>query len=479
MRAILIAVVCALLAATGVLLAAGANAEPAQQDLRTQDVEFQSNGLTLHGTVYLPSNAGNDGLRRPGIVLVHGSGPGPRAKYVPEAEAFARAGIVTLVYDKRTDGYSVIERDYAQLADDALAGVQTLRARPDVDPAKVGLWGLSEGGWVVPMAAAKSPEVAFIVTIGGSGQPPLRQQTWSLDNMLRRHGVSGSLLDAVAPGGEFLSGLGLYPEADHDSATVLRQVHQPVLALWGEHDTQVPPAESAQIFQQALAGNPHTTIRFVPGAGHNGHRTSDGFDRVGGLVVDGHPLGAMVPGYADVITAWIDQVVAGNPPLSSLVGPVPHQEALSRAPSGGAWYETAPVGNAAVALLLLGFLSYPLTTRLRRADHVVSQTRSVRRWARWLTIFGLGAVIGAIAYLVWILGFAGPTESAFLGGQPLTWLVLHILSLLVILTALATAFTWWRARTVVTGVLRVRLTLLLVAAAVFLPWALYWRLFLP
>lgn len=111
-----------------------------------QEVTFRGGGgLVLHGTVLSKDGASGPG---PGIVLVGGSGAGPREEYRQEAEAFARAGITTLVYDKRTVGYSRLHVDFGLLADDALAGVRLLQSRNTVNPRQVGMWGFSEGaGW--------------------------------------------------------------------------------------------------------------------------------------------------------------------------------------------------------------------------------------------------------------------------------------------------------------------------------------------
>ena len=54
-------------------------------------------------------------------------------------------------------------------AGDALAGVAYLKGRPEIDPAKIGLVGHSEGGLIAPMAAVQSPDVAFIVLMAGPG----------------------------------------------------------------------------------------------------------------------------------------------------------------------------------------------------------------------------------------------------------------------------------------------------------------------
>jgi fermentation-respiration switch protein FrsA (DUF1100 family) len=98
-----------------------------------EEVGFRSGDVTLSGTVLVPDGEG----RHPAIALVHGAGPRERNRL--EGEAFARRGILTLIYDKRTEGYSQFERSYELLADDALAAVRTLRGRPDVDLEAVGL----------------------------------------------------------------------------------------------------------------------------------------------------------------------------------------------------------------------------------------------------------------------------------------------------------------------------------------------------
>lgn len=174
-----------------VLAAAPDPPTAAGTDLVGTDVSFTaSDGSTLFGTVVALAGDSPPG---PAMVLVHGGGAGPREWLRQEAEAFARAGIITLIYDKRTKGYSLTQRSYGLLAEDALAAVRLLRAWPGVDPARVGLWGVSEGGWVAPLAAAASQEIAFVITVGAGGLPPARQEGWSKANRLRAAGVAAAV----------------------------------------------------------------------------------------------------------------------------------------------------------------------------------------------------------------------------------------------------------------------------------------------
>ncbi|MES4903148.1 MULTISPECIES: prolyl oligopeptidase family serine peptidase [unclassified Streptomyces] len=427
-----------------------------------QEVTFRGGGgLVLHGTVL--SKDGVPG-RRPGIVLVGGSGAGPREEYRQEAEAFARAGITTLVYDKRTVGYSRLHRDFGLLADDALAGVRLLRSRSGVNPRQVGLWGFSEGGWVAPLAASRSADVAFVVTIGGPGYDPLRTETWNLATHLRHQGVGGSFRHTVAgPAAQFLGSTGLFPAAGYDPLPVLEQLHRtPVLALWGDHDTQVPPRESARIFREALAraGNRHAVIGFVAGGAHNGHRTSDGFDRIGGPLFHGKKLGELTPSYAQTMTSWVRAVAAGHPPASS-AAPAPEQALATTPVPGHAWYVWL-----APALLLLGFAAYPVSALLRRGP--------VLRPVRWLAGLGLLAVVAAVACPLAVFVVRDGAAAPVVWGRPAVWLVVQGLAAAVVVSACVSAAALWRRRPAPSWAAWLRLAPVGLAAVGFVPWAVWW-----
>ncbi|WP_433178116.1 alpha/beta hydrolase family protein [Actinoallomurus sp. CA-150999] len=474
-----------LLASLPALIPSSAPARPAAYDsagpsttsVNRSDVSFRGgDGVLLHGTVVAPSRSTRP---VPGVVLVGGSGPAPRQEYTQEAEAFARAGIAALIYDKRTVGYSKMHRDFSLLATDALAGVRTLRARPGVDPAKVGLWGFSEGGWVLPLVASRSSDVAFLITIGGPGYTPLRTQTWYLAVHLRHQNVSGSLLDTVSgPAAHLVDGAGLFPSAGYDPVPALERVRQPVLAFWGEHDTQVPPRESSEIFERVLAraGNQHVTVRFVAGGGHNGHRTTDGFDHLGGPLLGGHPLGAIVPDYAATMTSWVHQVADGRAPLSSAAAP-PRQALTSRAPTNGAWYEANALQWVAIAFFLVAFAGYLVTGVIRRITGRTKAKGPASRSARLLAATGLVTVLGTLLFTVTVFATSGQLIGPVLVGRPLPWLILQLLAVIVVGATVATATIAWRnRRTPTSGGLRIRVAMAVAAGAIFIPWAAYWGL---
>ncbi|WP_433560553.1 alpha/beta hydrolase family protein [Nocardia sp. CA-151230] len=424
-------------------------------------------GLTLHGTV-IASAAPHS--TAPGIVLVGGSGRGPRTEYLAEARAFAAAGITTLIYDKRTTDYSRTHRDLSLLADDAFAALETLRHTPGVRADRVGLWGFSEGAWVTPLVAARSSDVAFLVTLGAPGFTPLRTQTWSLAETLRRHGDTGPLADIVeGPAARLIGETGAFPAAGFDPLPALRGVHVPVLALWGDHDVQAPPAESAAVLRNTLTGSASVTIRFITGAAHNGRSTTDGFDRLGAAAGPGAPKGAFAPGYLDDMTAWVNQVANDAPPVSS--EQPPPAQTLSSIDPGHGWWTSARVQSILLATVLVVFLGYLLVSSTNR------RPRPARRSARLLALCGLLSLVATVVYVESILADDARTVGPVVAGRSLVWLMLQGLAILTAVLLALTATTAVRGRTGVATARHAGLGVLLAAGCAWLTWAITWGLF--
>jgi len=444
-----------------IVLSPLASAQAAPAGLTEQDITFASGDLTLRGTVIAPAAAA--GSRQPGMVMVHGSGRVSREGYRQEAESFARSGIVTLIYDKRPKR-SETDVDFGLLANDALAGLRALRSRADVDTATTGLWGVSEGGWVAPLAASRSTDVAFVVSVGGPGVSPERQQSWNLANRLAAAGVSGSLPNTVARTTlGLIVGAGLFPESGYDPAPVLARVTQPVLGLWGELDRVVPGAESMRVYQEALdrGGNTHYTLRAVPGADHTMRLSPDGFQK----------SDRISPDYLEQVGSWVTGLAAGPP--AATTGP-PSQQDRQSVPveAGSPWMEVATIA------VLLAFAGYGLSAAVRRLRGRRGAPPA-RRPARWLATTGLLSVLGLFGYLGYLASTGAKSLGVVVLGRPVPWLVLQLLALGVVAATVTTIMVAWRARSELSGVHRARLGLLVVGGVVFLPWALHWGLLLP
>ncbi|MEV4206638.1 alpha/beta hydrolase [Nocardia salmonicida] len=431
------------------------------QNTVTVDITFtRTDGTTTSGTVHAPAGA----TGRPGVVLVHGSGNGSGEHYDLVAEAFARAGIVALRYDKRTEGYTPSHRDYSLLADDALAGLAALRNRPEVDPARVGLWGLSEGGWVAPLAASRSTEAAFLITIGANSVQPAAQQAWANETRFGAAGVRGSMVDVLARNGiRQLVAADQFAQADYDPIPVLERIPQPVLAIWGDQDRLTPPGDSLRGFQTAFdhAGKTNYTLRTLPNAQHAGQPTTDGFDKLPGLA----------SGYGELMGDWVNGLPgSATPPTTDQPAAQGHPV---RALAPASWWESTAVQLTLLFGMILALSGYAFTGmvgRWRLPDRLP---------ARVLVCAIVIGIVGTVVQLGYILTTRATSFGPLLFGRTLPWLALQLVALGAVV---ALGVVLARARHTLGGAsdgARIRWTLLVCGGTGFVLWSLYWGLLLP
>ncbi|GAA3339750.1 alpha/beta hydrolase [Amorphoplanes nipponensis] len=139
-------------------------------DIRTEEVTFTADGLTLRGTLRVP--AGADGS----AVALTGPFTGVREQVTGlYADRLARAGLITLAFDHRGFGASEGRRGHedtqGKLAD-LRSAVTLLRDRSEVDPDRVGLVGICLGGGYAVTAAATDPRVRAVAGIAGAYNSP-------------------------------------------------------------------------------------------------------------------------------------------------------------------------------------------------------------------------------------------------------------------------------------------------------------------
>ncbi|MCX7554394.1 alpha/beta hydrolase [Marinicella sp. S1101] len=134
-----------------------------------EQVTFESNGDVLAGSILWPAEK-----ITAAVVFVHGSGK--QTRNIKIAERFAQDGIAALVYDKRGVGesggqyeaqQSVSGHNIKLLADDALAALKVLQQHPKLKGVRIGLSGISQAGWIVPLAAEQAKAVDFMVVWSG------------------------------------------------------------------------------------------------------------------------------------------------------------------------------------------------------------------------------------------------------------------------------------------------------------------------
>ncbi|HUG01230.1 MAG TPA: alpha/beta fold hydrolase [Longimicrobiales bacterium] len=280
------------------------------------ELDFRAGDLRLAGRWFTPRpERPGDGEPLPAAVIVPGSGPSRRGHPWTEmmAAPFLRSGLGVLLPDKR--GSERSEGDwraatYEDLAEDAVAAVASLRRRPDVQRERIGVVGLSEGGQVVAVAAARDPDVAFVVNAVGGATAFIPKVKYEMRSAFVEAGLDGRRLEVAErmlelAAGHVLGGVSwteyeteleaarpalgpladtfFLSEPDHWRWAFLRahsdwdpipwwlRVRQPVLVLYGELDTNQPSADGAARLEEAFrrAGHPDATVRVFPGLGHS------------------------------------------------------------------------------------------------------------------------------------------------------------------------------------------------------------------
>jgi pimeloyl-ACP methyl ester carboxylesterase len=274
------------------------------------DVRIQSErGVNLAGTLYLPTMHGPGPY--PIAVLIQGHGPNGRGGFPEIIKRLTADGIAALEYDKRGIGQSTgtYEEDVERLTVDAAAAVAAMRRRPEIDASRVALVGHSQGGVIAPAVAAADPSIRAVVTLAGSVGNGLPYLARALRNQMTVAGVPEAVLapavdaatallqaringeDAEAivrlrarvvdrfqaagfprPQAEGALAMIDTPEAWQvhklRSASDLKALHVPVLAIFGTMDTLVVAADEAKAARAALAGNPRARVVVMDGLSH-------------------------------------------------------------------------------------------------------------------------------------------------------------------------------------------------------------------
>jgi dipeptidyl aminopeptidase/acylaminoacyl peptidase len=318
------------------LLAGCANSRATQSgtgETREEAVHFVSGNNTIAGTLVLPDGP----QRHPAVVLFHGSGPQSRDLFT--ARWFGQQGFAALAYDKRGVGESTGNfRDvpFMELCDDGLAAIAYLKSRKEIDPKRIGVWGLSQGGWLGPLAASRSPDISFVIAVSGPGVSPGEQMIFFYAEELRAQGMPESdvaeasalrrdvwnymhtgdsyektkgeiaqarskpwyagvkaqqdqLFDPLPPPAEIKAPVGrrilwFQHEMVYDPVPTLRALKVPALFLFGDEDRVTPVEESVAVLRQVQAesGKKNFTIQVFHGADHGmylltsgGARTTD------------------------------------------------------------------------------------------------------------------------------------------------------------------------------------------------------------
>jgi pimeloyl-ACP methyl ester carboxylesterase len=283
----------------------------------TRELRVESDDATLVGT-YSPAGS-------TAVIALHGAGEGKRGWYLYRHlhDVLPPAGVGVLTFDRRGEGESTgapSRGRFAVQADDALALAEAL------DVERVGLWGISQGGWVAPLAAARAASrVEFLVLFASTGVTPAAQMRYAVAEQLRRsgfgedavaravelraraeawvrYGDAGTIAEDLAAAARepwwSLAYLPASPPPDDardelaeelffDPEPIFAATTVPALLFYGDHDSWTPVDDSIAAWRRARGDGVEIVI--LPSTGHE--------------PVDAH--GVISHAYESKLVAWL------------------------------------------------------------------------------------------------------------------------------------------------------------------------------
>jgi pimeloyl-ACP methyl ester carboxylesterase len=223
-----------------------------------------------------------------------------------------------------------------------------LKTRGDIDGAQIGLLGVSQAGWIMPLAAVRAKDISFLISVSGAGIPAAETTIDQARNEMTARGMkpqtiadivaimklqyefarTGQGWDEYAAARAALAArIGTPPDIfpgtpDHpyfqfirrsyfyDPAPTLRQLETPTLALFGELDNNIMAAKNRAAWESALkaGGNRDYTLRVLPKANHVQ------FEAKVGSNAEIASLQRFVPAYFTTINDWLARRIRGHRP---------------------------------------------------------------------------------------------------------------------------------------------------------------------
>jgi len=316
------------------------------------ECSFPIDDFCIVGDLVLP----DDRLGHPIIVFVWGSGPAGRENVGrPSAlvTSFIEAGFGVFIEDKPGTGSSTGTfaegRLLHQRARILSAEIEHLRGLPDVAPSAVGVYGSSQASYVIGLALDAGTRIDFLMAVSCPTTDTVEQSAYLVEQQLLCAGHSSetaskarrcyvqreraSTYEAYLEAASFLDGNevvrdelswgGVVSQEDfvprhpaweefHDPRQAFERLSVPLLALFGEKDTQVDPVQGIGTFSRldAATANPMSKVLLIAEADHNMRRSETGCLREQRESYRSPGGAEYAPLFLETIRAWLRELGA-------------------------------------------------------------------------------------------------------------------------------------------------------------------------
>lgn len=321
---------------------------------RIEEVKFRSQHFEIIGNLYLPTAGGP---QHPLAIWVSGSGPSIRIvknkETIKLVNCFLDGGVAYFRIDKPGSGDSMGELNddsvFAQLSTIVVDAIARLKIHPMIDSSKLGLFGSSQAGYIMPKVISMCPDITFMIGSSCPGESSIEQWNYLLEHQLLCEGVpserarknvemftrlrSASNKKEVDQAIEYfdrfpmvIKSLGydssfsqrartwwprendLNDESHFNPITLIEKTTVALFLVYGANDKQIDPRQAISAYKAACdrSGNKRLKIVMLPNSDHN-------MSLSGGCLKEIEALNRrneyrLDPEYLETIQRWIQEI---------------------------------------------------------------------------------------------------------------------------------------------------------------------------
>ncbi|WP_018756577.1 alpha/beta hydrolase family protein [Paenibacillus terrigena] len=304
-------------------------------------VTINTSAGVLTGTLVTPKDfEGKLGL----VVFVHGDGPQNDSYdggYRPLWEKLAMSGYASLSWNKpgiNGSSGNWLHQSMEDRKQEVIEAIAWARQFPEIDASKIGLWGASQAGWVIPKVLRDDRGIAFSILVAPAINW-ISQGRYNTSAVMKAEGYSDheiaareqqsdkilALLDRHAPYEDYLAVVDtedplsrdrwgfVQKNYQSDATNDLKYNQRPLLLILGGQDQNVDVNNTREVYMQVIDPK-WLSIRYYPNTGHSMIKESIASSTVlTNLTAVFFPRQLMVDGYLEDITTFLQSVNPKSP----------------------------------------------------------------------------------------------------------------------------------------------------------------------
>lgn len=167
------------------------------QNSTVKEASYKNDDIILFADIFIPNTPREEKI---GISIIQGSGNSDRTNLWSRsfAEFLAENGFFVLLPDKRGCGKSQGDwktSSFQDLAADVISSVTYLKETEKLN--KIGVMGLSQGGFIAPIAASQDTSINFVINIVGASVTLEEQIIHEVTNTARKKGLTPNEIKEV------------------------------------------------------------------------------------------------------------------------------------------------------------------------------------------------------------------------------------------------------------------------------------------